>query len=222
MIPFSLWRSRAGFKLICVRIAQLAPLWSSIPPHSYGGIELITHLLTEALVRRGHQITLFASGDSRTSAHLRPIVPINLLETMCRGEAYFYDCYATAAMAEAIRDGDQFDIILSHIGSSKIPLSIATKTPIVHTLHTAVTADEQWIFRRYPEVTVIAVSHSQIASVPAELRRNFHVAYNACDFEAYDLAEPPGRYLAFLGRMSSLDACLRIRIRPMRSVLRRR
>jgi glycosyltransferase involved in cell wall biosynthesis len=185
-----------------VRIAQLGPLWSRIPPHTYGGIELIVHLLTEGLIRRGHEVTLYASGDSRTSARLRPIVPTGLFETMCRGEAYAYDHYATAAIAEAIRDRDQFDVILSNLGSSKIPLSLATTTPIVHTLQTMVTLDEQWVLRRYPEVTVIAVSHSQIASVPAEFRRNFHVAYNACDFEAYDLAEPPGQYLAFLGRMN--------------------
>jgi glycosyltransferase involved in cell wall biosynthesis len=185
-----------------VRIAQVGPLWSSIPPHNYGGIELTVHLLTEGLIRRGHEVTLFASGDSRTTARLCPICPINLFEAMCRREAYDYDHYATAAIAEAMRDGDEFDIILNNLGSSKIPLSVATKTPIVHTLQTAVTADDQWVFRRYPDVTVIAVSHSQIASVPAELRRNFHVAYNACDFEAFDLAEPPGQYLAFLGRMN--------------------
>ena len=118
-----------------MRIAQLAPLWSRVPPRDYGGTELIAHLLTEGLIGRGYEVTLFASGDSRTSARLRPIVPVHLLEAMCRGEAYDYDYYATSAIAEAMRDGDEFDIILSHLGSSKIPLSVAAKTPIVHAPH---------------------------------------------------------------------------------------
>jgi glycosyltransferase involved in cell wall biosynthesis len=184
-----------------MRIAQVGPLWSSIPPKDYGGIELIAHLLAEELIRRGHEVTLIASGDSLTSPTLRPICSINLFETMCRGEAYDYDYYATAAIAEAMGNSDQFDIILSNLGISKIPLSMIAKTPIVHTLQTVVTVDDQWVFHRYPEATVVAVSHAQIASVPEEFRRNFHVSYNACDFDTYDLAEPPGQYLAFIGRM---------------------
>jgi Glycosyl transferases group 1 len=72
----------------------------------------------------------------------------------------------------------------------------------VHTLHTFVTIDDQWVFRRYPEATVVAVSHSQIANVPEESRHNFHVSHNGCDFDTYDLADPPGKYLVFLGRMA--------------------
>jgi len=186
-----------------MRIAQVGPLWSSIPPKGYGGIELIANLLAEGLIRRGHDVTLLASGDSHTSARLRPVCPIGLFEAMCRRKAYDYDYYATAAIAEAMRDWDQFDVILSHLGSSKIPLSIAAKTPIVHSLQTAVTSDDQWVLRRYPEATVVAISHSQIASVPEGFRRHLHVSYNACDFDAYDLVESSGEYLAFLGRMSA-------------------
>jgi glycosyltransferase involved in cell wall biosynthesis len=186
-----------------MRIAQVASLWASIPPRNYGGIELLVHLLTEELVRRGHEVTLFASGDSRTNARLCAICQSNIVDTMGRGEAYDYEYYATAAIAEAIRDWDQFDIIHSHLGASKIPLSIAAKSPIVHTLHTFVTIDDQWVFRRYPEATVVAVSHSQIANVPEESRHNFHVSHNGCDFDTYDLADPPGKYLVFLGRMAS-------------------
>ncbi len=185
-----------------MRIAQVGPLWSSIPPRIYGGVELMAHLLAEELLQRGHEVTLFASGDSSTNARLCAICPVNIFEAMCRGEAYDYDYYATAAIAEAMRDRDQFDIILSHLGASKIPLGIVARVPIVHTLQTAVTADEQWVFRRYPEATVIAVSHSQIANVPEESRHNLHVSHNSCDFDAYDLADPPGQYLVFLGRMA--------------------
>jgi glycosyltransferase involved in cell wall biosynthesis len=75
---------------------------------------------------------------------------------------------------------------------------------VVHTLHTAVTVDDEWVLRQYPEVPVVAISHSQVASIMDQSRRPFRVIHNSCDFDAYDLAEPPGEYLAFLGRMGAL------------------
>src|SRR3989442_1439394 len=71
-----------------MRIAQVASLWASIPPKTYGGIELLVHLLIEELIRRGHEVTLFASGDSHTSAKLHAVCERNILEAMERGEAY--------------------------------------------------------------------------------------------------------------------------------------
>ena len=183
-----------------MRIAQVASLWCSIPPRTYGGIELLVYLMVEELVRRGHDVTLFASGDSQTSAKLRPVCEHNVLEAMSNATAYDYDYYATAAISEAMRDGC-FDIIHCHLGASRIPLSIASRTPMLHTLHTAVTPDDLWVFKNYPGIPVVAVSKSQIAPVPEEWRRGVHVIYNSCDFDAYDLASPQGDYLTFLGRM---------------------
>jgi hypothetical protein len=88
-----------------MRIAQVASLWASIPPRNYGGIELLVHLLTEELVRRGHEVTLFASGDSRTNARLRAICQSNIVDTMGRGEAHDYEYYATPAIAEPSATG---------------------------------------------------------------------------------------------------------------------
>lgn len=73
----------------------------------------------------------------------------------------------------------------------------------MHTLHTAVSPDDLWVFQHYPEAAVVAVSRSQIASVPEPRRPSIRVIYNSCDFAAYDLADPPGEYLAFLGRMGA-------------------
>jgi glycosyltransferase involved in cell wall biosynthesis len=186
-----------------MRIAQVAALWSSIPPRTYGGIELLIWLLVEELVRRGHDVTLFASGDSRTSARLHAINDVNAIDAMTSGGMYDYEYYAAAAMAEVVRDAACFDVIHCHLGTSKIPLSVLSPTPIVHTLHTAVTVDDEWVFRRCPAVPVVAVSHSQVASLDAGCRDRIRVVHNACDVEAYDLADPPGDYLAFLGRMGA-------------------
>ena len=71
---------------------------------------------------------------------------------MRRGEMYDYEYYAAAALAEAMRTADRFDVIHCHLGASKIPLSVASSTPIVHTLHTAVTVDDEWVLRQYPAV----------------------------------------------------------------------
>lgn len=186
-----------------MRIAEVASLWTSIPPQNYGGIELLVNLLVEELTKRGHEVTLFASGDSRTSAKLQAVCERNVIEAMARGEAYDYEYYAAAGIAEAMRRAEDFDVIHCHLGASKIPLGVASKTPVVHTLHTAVGPDDLWAFKHYPDVPVAAVSHSQIASVPEPDRRSIRVVHNSCDFDAYDLAVPNGEYLAFLGRMGS-------------------
>ena len=109
------------------------------PSVNYGGIELLVYLLVEELSRRGHEVTLVASGDSRTSARLWPVVERHAIEAMRRGEMYDYEYYAAAALAEAMHGGGRFDVIHCHLGASKIPLSILSDTPVVHTLHTAVT-----------------------------------------------------------------------------------
>ena len=134
-----------------LRIAQIAPLWTSVPPRTYGGAELMVHWLTEELVRRGHQVTLFASGDSVTAATLHPVCERNLVAAMERGEAFTYEPYAAAAIAEALLRDDDFDVVHCHLGASTIPLSVLSRTPVVHTLHTDLEAiDELWALRAVP------------------------------------------------------------------------
>ena len=106
----------------------------------------MVHWLTEALVEMGHEVTLFASGDSTTSAKLEAVCKHNLLETMKKGEAYKYDCYAAKNFAEAFYRSDAFDVIHSHIGASFIPFSMLSKVPILHTVHAGLDPlDEQWV-----------------------------------------------------------------------------
>lgn len=185
-----------------LRIAQVAPLWTSVPPATYGGTELIVHLLTEELVRCGYDVTLFATGDSQTSAKLRPVCESNLIKVMRDGGAYQYEHYANASICEAMRDGNSFDLIHCHLGCAWIPLTALSATSVLHSIGSAVTVDDQWILNRYPNLIVTFRTYSQIATVPPEDRKNIRVIYNACNFEAFEFSEQAGKYFAFLGRMS--------------------
>jgi glycosyltransferase involved in cell wall biosynthesis len=193
-----------------LRIAQIAPLWASVPPATYGGIELRLHWLTEELVARGHEVTLFASGDSQTSAKLRAGCDYNLMDAMANGAVHQYENYANANVVAALRESDTFDVIHCHTGCSHIPLSILSKTPMLHTMPIMLSVDERWLLSRYPDVPVVAISHAQLASIPDDRRQHIRVVYHGCDFDIYDLETQPGDYLAFLGRMgprkSPLDA----------------
>ncbi len=189
----------AGNKL---RIAQVAPLWTPIPPSTYGGIELLLALLCDELVARGHDVTLFASGDCRTAAKLRAVIPVNLGELMSRGEALMYEYYMNAAMASVLAVQDEFDIIHCHLPPAWLPLGAATRTPCTFTLHTSPHGDDEWAMANFPHTGVVAISHAQVAAASAKLGRKFPVVYNGVDFARYDASFEPGKYLAFLGRMS--------------------
>ncbi len=199
-----------------LRIAQVSPVWARVPPVTYGGTERIVFHLTEELARRGHDVTLFASGDSETSARLRACCEVNLFEGIAKGDVCRPEFYTLRNAVEAVKDGDSFDIIHFHLGCFSLPFGRLTSTAIVHSLPSVLGPDELWMLGRYPEAPVIARSHRQIADVPAERRSSIVVIYNGHDFDACALANQPGRYLAFLGRMawekSPLDA---IRIAQM-------
>jgi glycosyltransferase involved in cell wall biosynthesis len=191
-----------------MRIAQLAPLWNSVPPATYGGIELMVHLLTEELVQRGHDVTLFASGDSRTSARLRAVCEVNLTEAAAGGRRFEYQYYANLSMSEALRQAGTFDLIHSHVGTSVIPLSALSETTLLHTIHTGLF--DRSVFTGHPDLPIVAISRDQLQAVGVEPCKNTPVIHYGCDFSAYDFSAEPGKYLAFLGRMgphkSPLDA----------------
>jgi glycosyltransferase involved in cell wall biosynthesis len=191
--------SPTGRKL---RIAQVAPLWMSVPPEKYGGAELMVSWLTEELVKRGHEVTLFASADSRTAAKLRPICERNITQAMALGEAYQYESYALSAFVESLKDAASFDVIHSHIGCAFIPIAELSKTPVLHTMHAALDlVDELWILKKYPNAPIAAISRSQVARPLQEGRENIRVIYHGCDFDQFKPSFAAGKYLAFISRM---------------------
>ncbi len=185
-----------------LRIAQVAPLWTRIPPTTYGGVELLMKLLVDDLVARGHDVTLFATGDCATSGKLRALCEVNLGEMIARGEAYMFEYYANAVMTEVLRAAREFDVIHYHLSPPSLPLAALSPTPGLWTLHTSLHRDDEWALRRFPEVAVAGISACQMRGAAIRVGREFPVVYNGCDFEAYEPRFEAGEYLAYLGRMS--------------------
>jgi glycosyltransferase involved in cell wall biosynthesis len=193
-----------------LRIALVPPLWARVAPGTAGGVEYIVYLLAEELFKRGHQVTVFTSRDSATTARVVPLTAANMIAEMEQGRAWEYEYYETSNIAEALAMSGSFDLIHLHVGAYAIPLGALSSVPVVHTLHNPVTPDAVWLLDRYPNAPVTAVSRRQIAPVPEQRRRGIRVIHNACDFGSYEFCLEAGSYLAFLGRMgpgkSPLDA----------------
>lgn len=182
-----------------MRIAQIAPLWESVPPTTYGGTELIVSLLTEELVQRGHDVTLFASGDSVTSAKLESAHPraLRLDPNVKEGEVY-----TMLSLSSVYEHADQFDIIHSHVGCAALPYAPLVKTPTVHTLHGIFTPDNEKLFAHAKRQPYISISMDQ--REPRVGLNYVATVYNGIDTDRFAFYpkpdEPP--YLAFLGRIS--------------------
>lgn len=182
-----------------MKIAQIAPLWETVPPPTYGGTELVVSLLTDQLVRRGHEVTLFASGDSTTLAELNSVHPRALRLDSSIKE---YGIYEMLQLSEVYQRADEFDVIHSHMGCSALPYAGLVKTPTVHTLHGIFTPDNEKMFIRARKQPYISISNAQ-----REPRLGLNcvaTVYNGIDTSTYTFypqpSEPP--YLAFLGRLS--------------------
>ena len=183
-----------------MRIAQVAPLMESVPPRLYGGTERIVSWLTEELVRQGHDVTLFASGDSITAANLVPCTTeaIRLSETM---KDYLPH---TLIMAERVhRLASAFDIVHFHFDMFHFPLFRDTPGKTLTTLHGRQDLPDLWPFyRAFPEMPLVSISNAQRAPIP---NGNFtatvpHGLPIDLHRPCYD---PRGGYVAFLGRISA-------------------
>jgi glycosyltransferase involved in cell wall biosynthesis len=130
-----------------VRIAILSPVWFPVPPDGYGGIELVVSLLADGLVSAGHDVTLFASGDSTTTAHLDAV--FNEAPTERIGQTFWELQHAINCFA---RHND-FDVIHDHTGLLGLALGSLLPTPIVHTIHGPLTGDPG---RVYKQITQLA------------------------------------------------------------------
>ena len=183
-----------------MKIAQVAPLYESVPPHSYGGTERVVSWLTEQLVRLGHHVTLFASGDSVTSAELVPMVPRSLrLNDDCIDQ---FAHHILMLERVATRAGE-FDLIHFHIDYMHFPLSRRCATAHVTTLHGRLDIpDLAPIYDEFTDMPVISISDSQRKPLPqANWQGTVHHGLPR-DFYAFDPAARPAGYLAFLGRIS--------------------
>ncbi|MCF6158490.1 MAG: glycosyltransferase family 4 protein [wastewater metagenome] len=181
-----------------MKIAQVAPLVERVPPEMYGGTERVVFYLTEELVKRGHEVTLFASGDSITSAKL-----VSVHEKALRldhGIENFYP-YHIFEMGLVYERAKEFDIIHSHNDYLTFPFIRLVSTPTVLTLHGRLNIpDIQKVYKHYRDCNFISISNAQREFIP-ELNWTDTV-YNGCPIEKFPFQQEPGDYLVFVGRIS--------------------
>ncbi len=181
-----------------MRIAVLAPVWFAVPPTGYGGIEWVVSLLADGLVDAGHEVTLFASGDSHTKAELSYV----FREAPSRqiGRTYWELQHALSCFARA----DEFDVINDHTGMLGASLGATVSTPAVHTVHGPLDGEPGEIYevisRVAPKVGLISISMNQRKPKP-DLNWIANCP-NALDFSVYPCKPHRGDYLLFLGRLS--------------------
>ena len=181
-----------------MRIAQVAPLVESVPPKHYGGTERIVAYLTEELVRLGHKVTLFASGDSVTSAELVPVCRRSFRQNK---RAKDYLSREVLLMDHVMQRADEFDVIHFHTGCLHYLISRHLTVPYVTTLHGRLdTPESHRLYERFREMPMISISNAQRAPWPCA---NWQTTiYHGLPQDLFRFHSEPGSYLAFLGRAS--------------------
>ena len=181
-----------------MRIAQVSPLHESVPPKLYGGTERVVSFLTEALVDLGHDVTLFASGDSVTRARLVPCAPRALrLDERCRDPL----AHHLAMLEEVFSRAAEFDVIHFHLDYLSFPEARHCRVPHVATMHNRMDLpDLQPLFRAFADVPLVSISDAQQAPLP--FANWCGTVYHGLPVDLYPFRPNAGKYLAFLGRVS--------------------
>jgi glycosyltransferase involved in cell wall biosynthesis len=183
-----------------MRIAQVAPLYESVPPKLYGGTERVVSWLTEALVRRGHDVTLFASGDSRTAGRLVAPCARAIRLDQDRPDPIALHAIELGQVFERAQD---FDVIHCHVDYLPFPFGRLVPTPLIHTLHGRLDLDHlARVFTAFPDTPLISISEAQRAPVKHLNLNWIGTVYHGLPVEHIPFRQEPDGYLAFLGRIS--------------------
>jgi glycosyltransferase involved in cell wall biosynthesis len=192
-----------------LRVAQVAPLYESVPPLRYGGTERVVSYLTEELVRRGHEVTLFASGDSVTRARL-----VSPCERSLRTDDTSLDPLAphVTMLNQVFRTASDYDIIHFHIDYLHFPVSVRANVPNITTLHGRLDIPElELLYREYDGMRVVSISDAQREPLPWLNWQS--TVHHGLPEDLYSFTRDHGGYLAFLGRISpekGLDRAIEI------------
>jgi len=180
-----------------MRIAQVAPLYEAVPPKLYGGTERVVSWLTEELVRQGHEVTLFASGDSQTSARLIPCAPEALRLSGVRDPLAPH----VLMVERVLQMAHEFDIIHFHIDYLHLPLMRRSGHPYLTTLHGRLDLPEMFPFyKEFREAPFVSISQAQRRPLP--FLNWVGTVHHGLPRDLYRPSYEPGKYLAFLGRIS--------------------
>jgi glycosyltransferase involved in cell wall biosynthesis len=188
-----------------MRIAVIAPVEEPVPPLKYGGTELVVYNLCEELVKKGHEVYLLASGDSQTSAHLIPLVPISLRQTYSVSEIdKWRNPIKIIQLATVLKEIHQLqpDIVYNHQGWRFVPFIEFVNCPVYTTIHGPLNTDnEVYTYEHFPQTPIISISHNQRKAMP---KLNWvKTIYNGIDVNRFSVGESKDRnYFAFLGRTS--------------------
>jgi len=192
---------RHGLPQPPLHIAMLAPPWISVPAPGYGGVESVVSTLTEALVRRGHDVTLFCAPGSVSGAkvvtRLEQSHPDEIERSLFEVDhvAQAFDRIDRAALT------DRFDVIHDHCGFTGLAMANRIDTPLVHTLHGPFTADTAAFYAHHGhKATLVGISRAQLASAPAGLETVGPIQ-NPIDLRAWPAQERKGDYLLWIGRI---------------------
>lgn len=181
-----------------MRIAQIGPLYERIPPKLYGGTERIVSYITEELVRRGHDVTLFAAGDAETTAKLHPACP-QALRLVGKQELGAF--LQLPMLSDVYENADDFDVIHSHIDYWSFAFARMVKTPTVSTMHGRLDIEElKPVYARYKSVPLVSISDAQ--RPPLAFMNWVSTVYHGLPRDLLTYSKGPGKYLAFLGRIS--------------------
>lgn len=196
-----------------MKIAQVAPLYESVPPRFYGGTERVVSYLTDELVRQGHEVTLFASGDSRTKAELWPMCDCAL--RLLGRKVIDPLAYHVRMLETVAQEADAFDIVHFHVDYLHFPVSRREKIPCVTTLHGRLDIpDIHPLFQEFTEMPLVSISDAQREPMPWANWAG--TVYHGLPHNLLRPQFKPGGYLAFLGRISPekrVDRAIQIAIR---------
>lgn len=182
-----------------MKIGIIAPLWKPVPPDGYGGTELIVSNITEELVRRGHDVTLFASGDSKTDARLIPITEKNLHSLLgCFDwKEVSYDIVQSEIVANM---SEEFSIIHNHNGFVPLAFTSFIKPPMITTLHSSLPPEPRVLSEAFKDRYFVSISNAQRNLAP--YLNYIRTIYHGIKVEDFPFSEKDRGYLLFLGTFS--------------------
>ncbi len=189
-----------------LRIAQVGPLWENIPPEKYGGTERIVHYLTEGLVKKGHDVTLYACGTSKTSAKLVSVYPRPLYRD---GIPWTNMTYPLLHLTEVFDHAEDYDIIHIHLNQVSdylaLPLSVRYKNKVLFTPHFVYPLlhnqqDRHLVLQKYKDLNYTSISNAQ--RLKGENLNWIATVYNCVDTQLYTLHENPKDYWLWVGKFN--------------------